>query len=222
MGPNAGEFAGIVNRIITQEIQSNTSLCVNTVNSSNIISQKAIGSDCNQVSSINSKNVYTFNTTCFNNSKMLGSTTNNISNSIMSELKQNASGTFPPNANANLKDGIINIVNTFITQETLTAIVNDITTSNTTDQLCFDSSANQLAFVSEDSFTSAMSQAISNNEAVMQATTAISNYISQSLSQKTKGTGVAFLQTMIVIVIVGLIIFVIVGVIVLVVLKKFA
>jgi len=221
MGPDASEFAGIVNNIITQEIQSNSTLCVNKVNTTNSISQKAIGSDCNQVSSISSENVYTFNTTCYNNSKMLGSTTNNITNSIMSQLQQNATGTFPPNATANLKDGIINIVNTFITQETLTAIVNSITTDNTTSQLCYDSSSNQLAFISEESFASAISRAVSQNAAVMQATTALSNYITQSLSQKTKGTGVAFMQTLVIILIIGLVIFVIAAVIALIVMKKF-
>lgn len=221
MGPNANEFAGVINNVITQEIQSNSTLCVNQVNTSNSISEKAIGSNCNQVSGITSKNVYTFNTTCYNNSKMLGSTTNNITNSIMSQLQQNASGTFPPNANANLKDGIINIVNTFITQETLTAIVNSITTDNTTTQLCYDSSANQLAFISEESFASAVSKAVSQNAAVMQASTAISNYITQSLSQKTKGTGVAFMQTLVIILIVGLVIFVVVAVVALIIMKKF-
>lgn len=221
VGPSANEFAGIVNSIITQEIQSNTTMCINTVDSTNKNIQKSIDSDCTQFSSINNKTIYQFNTSCFNNSSMMGSTTNNITNSIMSQLQQDATGTFPPKASANLKDGIINIVNTFITQETMTAIINSMTEDNTNEQFCYGSSGAQIAFISKDEYTAAMSKAISQNKAVMQASTAISNYISQALSQKTKGSGVVFIETLIVVLVVGLIIFVIVGVIALYVMKKF-
>lgn len=221
VGPSASEFAGIVNQIITQEIQQNTTLCINKVDTNNKNIQKSINSDCTQFSSINTTNVYQFNTTCFNNSAMMGSTTNNITNSIMSQLQQDASGTFPPKAVANLKDGIINIVNTFITQETMTAIINAMTNNNTNDQFCYGSDSTQIAFISETSYAQAMSTAISQNKAVMQASTAISNYISQSLSQKTKGSGVAFMETLVVVLLVGLVIFVIVAFISFYVLKKF-
>lgn len=221
VGPSASEFAGILNQIITQEIQQNTTLCVNKVDTNNKNIQKSIDSDCTQFSSINTQNVYQFNTTCFNNSAMMGSTTNNITNSIMSQLQQDATGTFPPKAVANLKDGIINIVNTYITQETMTAIINAMTNNNTNEQFCYNSTSTQIAFINETEYATAMSTAISQNKAVMQASTALSNYISQSLSQKTKGSGVVFMETLVVVLLVGLVIFVIIAFVCFYVMKKF-
>jgi len=221
VGPSANEFAGIVNQIITQEIQSNTTVCVNKVDTTNKNIQKSIGSDCTQFSSINNQAVYQFNTTCFNNSAMMGSTTNNITNSIMSQLQQNTTGAFPPKSTANLKDGIINIVNTFITQETMTSIINSMTQNNTNEQFCYDSNSTQIAFISTDDYVAAMSTAISQNKAVMQASTTISNYISQALSQKSKGGLVALMEEMVVIFLIGMIIFVVIAVVCLYVMKKF-
>lgn len=220
-GPNANEVAGIINNIMTQEIQQSTTLCINKIDTNNKNIQKSINSDCTQFSNINSKNVYQFNTTCFNNSAMMGSITNNITNTIMSQLQQDATGTFPPKANANLKDGIINIVNNFITQETMTAIINAMTNNNTNDQFCYSSTSTQIAFISESSYASAISTAISQNKAVMEASTTITNYISQALSQKTKGSLAVFMETMVVVLIVGLVIFVIVAFISFYVFKKF-
>lgn len=221
VGPSASEFAGVINQIITQEIQSNTTVCINKVDTSNKNIQRSINSDCTQFGSITNKSVYQFNTSCFNNSAMMGSTTNNITNSIMSQLQQNSTGAFPPKASANLKDGIINIVNTFITQETMTSIVNSMTQNNTNDQFCYDSNSTQIAFISTEDYTQALSKAISQNKAVMQASTAISNYISQALSQKTKGGGVALMEEMVVVLLIGLIIFVVVALFAFYIMKKF-
>ena len=220
-GPSANEFAGIVNQIITQEIQSNTTVCINKVDTTNKNIQKSINSDCTQFSSINNEAVYQFNTSCFNNSAMMGSTTNNITNSIMSQLQQDTTGTFPPKSTANLKDGIINIVNTFITQETMTAIINSMTNNNTNEQFCYDSNSTQIAFIDNESFASVMSTAISQNKAVMEASTTISNYISQALSQKSKGGLVALMEEMAVVFFICMIIFVVIAIVCLYVMKKF-
>ena len=139
----------------------------------------------------------------------------------MSQLQQDTTGTFPPKSTANLKDGIINIVNTFITQETMTSIINTMTQNNTNQQFCYDSSSTQIAFISTEDYTQAISKAISQNKAVMQASTAISNYISQALSQKTKGSFVALMEGMVVVLFILMVIFVVIAFVCLYVMKKF-
>lgn len=221
MGVSATEIGGIINDIITQEIQSTTTMCINKDTTKNSINQWQIGSDCSQTATIDSTTVFSFNTACFNNSKMMGSITNNITNSIMSTLEQKTTGLGLGTKSANLKDGIINLVNNYITQQTMTTIINSIIETNTSNQVCVNSGGTQIAFIDAESFGKVISQAVSSNETVMQASTTLTNYISQALSQKTTGALVAIVEAIALVLFVGIIFLIVIAIVGLVVFKKF-
>ena len=140
-GNNANISNEIINKLITQELQSNTQICSTVITNKNEINQIASG-NCTNVAVVNNKYMFQINTACFSNYKFMGKVTNDIANSILTTIQQKKTGMNLGGNSVNLQEGILNIINTYITQDNITELVNAFVTTNKTNQICSDNAHN--------------------------------------------------------------------------------